>query len=86
MASWGVAFSVQRYDSQHDDIFVGMLSIMAVVLDSMMLCCAAYCVERYAVQHVEFSDMIYSMMMCWSACWITCCIGQHDVVFCGMLW
>ena len=86
MASWGVAFSVQRYDLQHDDIFVGMLGIMAVVLDSMMLCCAAYCVERYAVQHVEFSDMIYSMMMCWSACWITCCIGQHDVVFCGMLW
>ena len=36
---------------------------------------------RYAVQRVEFSDMIYSMMMCWSACWITCCVGQHDVVF-----
>ena len=58
---------------------------MAVVLNSMMLCCAACCGERYAVQHVEFSDMIYSMMMCWSACWITCCIGQHIVVFCGML-
>ena len=81
-----VAFSVQRYDLHHDDVFVGMLGIMAVVLNSMMLCCAVYCGERYAVQHVEFSDMIYSMMMCWSACWITCCIGQHDVVLCGMLW
>ena len=51
---------------QHDDVLVGMLGIMAVVLDSMMLCCAAYFVEWYAVQHVEFSDMMYSMMMCWS--------------------
>jgi hypothetical protein len=48
-----------------------MLGIMAVVLDSMMLCCAAYCGERYAVQHVEFSDMMYSMMMCCAACWVS---------------
>ena len=45
-----------------------MLDVMAVVLDSMILCCAAYLVEWYAVKYVEFSDMMYSMMMCWSAC------------------
>ena len=61
---------------QHDDVLVGMLGIMAVVLDSMMLCCAAYFVEWYAVQHVEFSDMMYSMMMCWSAYWITVVLGS----------
>jgi hypothetical protein len=80
------AFSVQRYDVQDDDVLVGMLGVMAVVLNSMMLCCAVYCGERYAVQHVEFSDMIYSMMMCWSACWITCCIGHLMLCFCDMLW
>ena len=47
-----------------------MLGIMAVVLDSMMLCCAAYCGERYDVQHVEFSDMMHV---------------QHDDVLVGML-
>ena len=61
---------------QHDDVLVGMLGIMAVVLDSMMLCCAAYFVEWYAVQHVEFSDMMYSMMMCWSAYWIMVVLGS----------
>jgi hypothetical protein len=62
VVTWG-AFSVQRYDLYHDDVFVGMLGIMAVVLNSILLCCAACCGERYAVQHVEFSDMMYSMMM-----------------------
>ena len=61
---------------QHDDVLVGMLGIMAVVLDSMMLCCAAYFVEWYAVQHVESSDMMYSMIMCWSAYWITVVLGS----------
>ena len=53
-----------------------MLSIMAVVLDGMMLYCAAYFVEWYAVQHVESSDMMYSMIMCWSAYWITVVLGS----------
>ena len=69
VASWGVASRVQWHDVQHDDLFVGMLGIMAVVLGSM-LCCAAHCGERYAVQHVEFSDMMHV---------------QHDDVLCGML-
>ena len=62
-------------------MLVGMLDVMAVVLNSMMLCCAAYCGEQYAVQHVEVSGMIYSMMMCWSACLITCCIGHLMLCF-----
>jgi hypothetical protein len=53
-----------------------MLDVMAVMLDSMMLCCAAYFVEWYAVQHVESSDMWYSMIMCWSAYWITVVLGS----------
>ena len=57
-------------------MLVGMLDVMAVMLDSMMLCCAAYFVEWYAVQHVESSDMWYSMIMCWSAYWITVVLGS----------
>ena len=53
-----------------------MLDVMAVVLDSMILCCAAYLVEWYAVQYVEFSDMMYSISMCWSAYWITVVLGS----------
>ena len=53
-----------------------MLSIMVIVLNSMMLCCAAYFVEWYAVQQVQSSDMMYSMMMCWSAYWITVVLGS----------
>ena len=35
-----------------------MLGIMAVALDSMMLCFAACCGERYVLQQVVFSGMV----------------------------
>ena len=66
----------------------------------MILCFAVCCGERYVLQQVVFSGMIYSMMMCWSAYWITvvlgsmmlwfaaCCVERYalqQVVFSGML-
>ena len=68
---------------------------------SWRLCWTAWCCsEWYAVQHVESSDMMYSMIMCWSAYWITvvlgsmmlwfvaCCVERYalqQVVFSSML-
>jgi hypothetical protein len=49
---------------------VGLLSIMAVVLGSIMLCFEACCGERYVLQQVVFSGMVE--------------VGQNDTLV-GML-